>query len=310
MSFISPLALLALLALPAGLAARWWWRRRRPAAGVAFPDVDLVSAAAPPPRLRRFLPLALLVLALAGLGVALARPQVTSAQARQQATIVLAIDTSGSMAAADVFPYRLRAAQDAAERFAEKVPAQFEVGLVTFAGTAQLVVAPTTDREALRAAIEGLLPQGATSIGDAVMSGLEAIKSAQAGRFVPTAGRILLLSDGANTRGTSVEEAAAAARTAGVPVFTVALGTPDGTLPDGTVVSPDPQGLAALAEETGGRAYESKDAASVSQVYSRLGTFIGTEQVKEEVTAWAAGIAALLLVAGGVAAWRLGPRLP
>jgi Ca-activated chloride channel homolog len=310
MSFTTPLALLALLALPLGLGARWWWRRRRPAAGVAFPDLDLVAAAAPPPRLRRHLPLALLVLALAGLGVALARPQVWSAQPRQQATIVLAIDTSGSMAAADVDPYRLRAAQDAAERFADKVPAQYQVGLVAFAGTAQLVVAPTTDRTALRAAIEGLLPEGATAIGDAVMSGLDAIKSAQAGRFTPAAGRILLLSDGANTRGVLPEAAAAAARRAGVPVFTVALGTPDGMLPDGTVVPPNTQQLAALAEETGGRAYESRDAESVSQVYARLGTFIGTDRVRQEVTAWPAGIAALLLVAAGLAAWRLGPRLP
>jgi Ca-activated chloride channel family protein len=260
--------------------------------------------------MRRYLPMALLLLALAGLGVALARPQVTSVQARQQATIVLAIDTSGSMAAADVSPSRLRAAQDAAERFADRVPAQYHVGLVTFAGTAQLVVAPTTDRAALRSAIEGLLPGGATAIGDAVMSGLEAVKSTQAGRFTPSAGRILLLSDGANTRGVAVDDAAAAARQAGVPVFTVALGTAEGMLPDGTVVSPDPQGLAALAEETGGGAYQSQDASSLSEVYARLGTFIGTEAVKEEVTAWAVGIAGLLLIAAGVAAWRVGSRLP
>jgi Ca-activated chloride channel family protein len=142
------------------------------------------------------------------------------------------------------------------------------------------------------------------------MSGLDAIKAAQAGRFTPTAGRILLLSDGANTRGIAVDDAAAAARRAGVPVFTVALGTPDGMLPDGTVVAPDPQGLAALAEETGGRSYESQDAQSVSQVYSKLGTFIGTEPFQEEVTAWVAGVVALLLVGAGVAYRKFGSRLP
>jgi Ca-activated chloride channel family protein len=309
-SFQQPLLLLTLLAIPAGVGLWYLWRRRRPPAAVPFPDVDVLAAATPRPRLRRHLPLALLLLALAGLGFAAARPEVTEAVPKEQATIMLAIDVSGSMAADDVQPYRLRAAQDAAERFGEKVPPQFRVGLVSFSGEATLLLPPTTDRTALRNAIEGLVPEGATAIGEAVRTSLQAIRDSQGGVLKPDTARILLLSDGANTDGLDPSEAAQMAKKAGVPIYTVALGTNDGTLPGGKPVPPDPQGLRALASTTGGKAYESKDAESVSAVYQQLGTFIGTEPQLTEVTAWPAGIAALLLALAGVAAWRFGPRLP
>jgi Ca-activated chloride channel family protein len=309
-SFKEPLVLLSLLAIPLGLAAYWWWRRRRPPAAVPFPDLDVLASATPRPRARRFAPLALLLLALVGLGVAAARPEVSRAVPREAATIMLVIDVSGSMAADDVSPYRLRAAQDAAERFGEKVPPQFRVGLVSFSGEAQLLLPPTTDRTALTNAIESLVPDGATAIGDATKLAIDSLREAQGGAERLQAARILLLSDGANTTGSSVEEGGAVAKRAGVPVYTVALGTEDGILPGGRPVPPDPAGLRALSEITGGRSYESRDAESVTAVYSKLGTFIGTEQQLQEVTAWPAGIAALLLALAGVAAWRLGPRLP
>jgi len=310
MSFKEPLVLLALLAIPLGLAAYWWWRRRHPPAAVPFPDLDVLAAATPQPRARRFAPLALLLLALVGLGVAAARPEVSRAVPREAATIMLVIDVSGSMAADDVSPYRLRAAQDAAERFGEKVPPQFRVGLVSFSGEAQLLLPPTTDRTALRNVVESLVPDGATAIGDATKLAIDSLREAQGGAQRLQAARILLLSDGANTTGSSVEEGAAVAKRAGVPVYTVALGTEDGILPGGRPVPPDPAGLRSLSEITGGRSYESRDAESVSAVYSKLGTFIGTEQQLQEVTAWPVGIAALLLAFAGVAAWRLGSRLP
>lgn len=310
MSFGLPLALLGLLALPVGLALFALWRRRSPRPSVPFPDVDLLVAAAPRPRLRRHLPLALLVLALAGVGFALARPEISRSVPREQATIMLAIDVSGSMAASDVRPFRLRAAQDAAIRFSERVPRQYSVGLVSFSGNASLLLPPTTDREALRSQIENLVPDGATAIGDAVVASLTAIKATQPGARTLEASRILLLSDGSNTTGTLIEDAADQARELGVPVFTVALGTPDGFLPDGRPVPPDAEALARLAEDTGGDSYESRDAESVSAVYERLGTFIGTDEVQDEVTGWPLGIAAALLLLAGLAAWRLAPRLP
>ena len=223
---------------------------------------------------------------------------------------MLAIDTSGSMSADDVSPYRLRAAQDAAKKFAEKVPRQYKIGLVSFSGVATNLVTPTTDRAALDAAIETLRPDGATAIGEAIFSSLDAIRSTQPGVTKLRSARILLLSDGENTTGRSTDQAARAAVEAGVPVATVALGTPDGILPNGRPVPPNPQALRALAESTDASSYESRNAESLSAVYEKLGSVIGTEQVLDEVTAWPAGIAALLLMLAGVAAWRFGARLP
>lgn len=312
MTFQQPLLLLALLAVPLVGALVVWWRRRRPAAGIAYPDLDVVARADPGPRLRRHLPLALALLALAGLAFALARPEVSRDEPRERATIMLAIDVSGSMAADDVTPFRLRAAQDAALTFAEEVPRQYQVGLVSFSGQANLLVAPTTDRTALARAIESLVPDGATAVGEAVVTSLDAIRASQGlaeegGRL--EAARIVVLSDGATTVGLPPSLAAEDASRAGVPVYTVALGTADGVLPNGQRVPPDVEGMRELAEATGADAYESQDAEEVSAVYEELGSFIGTERVRSEVTAWPAGIAAALLVLAGVAAWRLGPRL-
>jgi Ca-activated chloride channel family protein len=311
-TFQQPLLLLTLLAVPLVAALVVWWRRRRPAPGIPYPDLDVIASADPGPRLRRHLPLALALLALTGLAFALARPEVDRAQPRERATIMLAVDVSGSMAAADVSPYRLRAAQDAALTFAQEVPRQYQVGLVSFNGRANLLVAPTTDRTALSRAIESLVPDGATAVGEAVVASLDAIRASQGlaeegGQL--EAARIVVLSDGATTVGLPPSIAAERAAQAGVPVFTVSLGTPDGVLSNGQRVPPDVEGMRALAETTGGDAYESRDAEEVSAVYEQLGSFIGTEQVKTEVTGWPAGIAAGLLVLAGVAAWRFGPRL-
>ena len=310
MSFAWPVALLSLLALPAAAVAYVAYRRRVARRAVPFPDVDLLVAASQRGRLRRYVPIGLAALALAGFLFALARPQVSQAVPKEQATIMLAIDVSGSMSADDVAPYRLRAAQDAAEKFAERVPRQYKIGLVSFSGVATNLVTPTTDRAALDAAIETLRADGATAIGEAIFTSLDAIRSTQPGVTKLRSARILLLSDGENTTGRSTELATQAAREADVPIATVALGTPDGILPSGRPVPPNPQALRALAEATGASSYESRDTGSLSSVYERLGSVIGTETVLDEVTAWPAGIAALLLVMAGLAAWRFGSRLP
>lgn len=310
MSFASPWALLLLIPLLAGVA---WWivrdRRGRDRAAVPFADLDLVALAVPGRRWTRVLPGVLLVLALIGFTLALARPQAVTAVPREEGTIMLAVDVSGSMAADDVSPYRLRAAQDAATTFADTVPRQFQVGLVAFSGQADVLLPPSTDRAAFRRAVGSLVADGATASGEAILSSLDAIRSTQPGATTLRSARILLLSDGANTVGTLPGEAARQAKDAGVPVYTVALGTSEGVLPDGRAVPPDPAALAAVAEITGGQAFESRDAESVTRVYEDLGTFIGTRPVLGEVTAWPTGIAALLLALAGVAAWRVGSRL-
>ena len=310
MSFANPWALLLLIPLLAGAA--WWVLRERRgtrAAAVPFADLDLEAVAAPGRRWTRWLPGTLLLLALTGFTFALARPEAVTAIPREEGSIMLAIDVSGSMAADDVAPYRLRAAQDAAKTFADTVPRQFQVGLVAFNGQADILLPPSTDRAALKRSIDSLVADGATASGEAILSSLDAIRSTQPGAQKLRSARVLLLSDGANTVGTDPQEAAEQAKQAGVPVYTVALGTAEGVLPDGRAVPPDPASLAAVAEITGGEAFESKDAESVNRVYEDLGTFIGTKQVMSEVTSWPIGIAALLLVLAGVAAWRVGPRL-
>jgi Ca-activated chloride channel homolog len=310
MSYQWPFALIALLAIPAAAALYVAYRRRVARHAVPFPDIDLLVAAGTPNRLRRYVPIGLATLAFAGFLFALARPEVTRAVPKEQATIMLAIDVSGSMSADDVQPYRLRAAQDAARKFADRVPRQYKIGLVSFSGVATTLLQPTTDRAAFNAALDTLQPNGATAIGEAIFASLDAIRSTQPGATKLRSARILLLSDGENTTGRSTELAAQAARDADVPVATVALGTPDGILPNGRPVPPNPQALKALAESTGASSYESRDSNSLAAVYEHLGSVIGTEKVLDEVTAWPAGIAALLLVLAGVAAWRFGTRFP
>ncbi len=313
MSFFWPWALALLGLIPIVAAAVWVARRKRTRPGVAHPDIDLLVSLGSAPSWRRFVAPVLALMALVALTVGLARPKSTTDVPREQATIMLAIDTSGSMGASDVAPYRLRAAQDAAVRFADRVPRQYQVGLVTFAAQASLIVAPSTDRIVLKSAIEGLTADGDTAIGDAVLTSIDAIAATQPGVEKLVSSRILLLSDGKNHAGASVEDAIAKAKSVGVPVFTVALGTPDGALPNGqggyTPVPPDVENLRRLASETGGRGYESRDAGSVGAVYEHLGTFIGTDSVPSESTGWWALVGSLLLAGAAASAWRFGTRL-
>ncbi len=313
MNFASPWLLVLLIPLVGGVV---WWivreTRGRTSAAIPFPDVDLVAFAVPTRRRWvKWIPGVLVALALVGFVVALARPQAITDVPREQGIIMLAIDVSGSMAADDVSPYRLRAAQDAAIRFSEKVPRQFQVGLVAFNGQANVLLPPSTDRDAFKRAVDSLVADGATASGEAIIASLDAIRSSQsASTGTLRHARILLLSDGANAVGTLPQDAAQQAKDAGVPVYAIALGTPDGMLSDGRSVPPDPEALAAVAEIAGGQAFQSQDAESLSTVYEDLGTFLGTRQVMGEVTSWPVGIAAFLLMLAGFVAWRVSPRLP
>jgi Ca-activated chloride channel family protein len=312
MSFQAPVFLLGLAAVPLALAALALARRRPARYVVRFPALTTLAAVTPrAPRWRRAVPTALLMLALAALALALARPEATVAVPVERASVVLVTDTSGSMSATDVAPTRLAAAQSAAERFLGRVPKSLQVGLVAFADGPHTVLRPTQDRTQLRATLAALRAEGGTATGDALTSALRRLD--RRGKDAPPAA-IVLLSDGASKTGRDPADAARAAKAAGVPIYTVALGTADGIVqtPDGQVlaVPPDPEALRQVAQLSGGRAFTAEDANALDTVYETLGSRIGTRKEKREISAGFAA-AGLLALGGAVAtALRWRARLP
>jgi Ca-activated chloride channel family protein len=299
-SFQQPLLLLALLAVPLAVAGYLAAERRRGRRERAF-AAPAVSASVLPrrPGWRRHVPPALGLIALAGLLAALARPQVSIAVPSEQASIVLAMDHSGSMAATDVRPSRLEATVAAGERFLAEVPDEVRVGGVVFDHRAEAVQTPTRDREALRAALrEKMRPSGGTATGDALSTSLAMLQArgGSDGKRPPAA--VVLLSDGESTHGRDPLPVADRARELGIPVYTVALGTAAGRLPDGEPVPPDVESLREIAERSGGRAFTAQQAGALREVYERLGSQVATEREDREVTAMFAG-GALALLAGG-----------
>jgi len=198
-----------------------------------------------------------------------------------------------------VSPSRLDATVAAGERFLEEVPERVRVGGVVFDHRAEAVQTPTRDREALRAALrEQMRPSGGTATGDALATSLAMLQArgGQDGRRPPAA--VVLLSDGKSTHGRDPLPVADRARELGIPVYTVALGTEAGTLPDGERVPPDAASLRQIAERSGGRSYTAEQAGALRDVYERLGSQVATEREDREITAMFAG-GALALLAGG-----------
>lgn len=315
MTFAWPIGLVGLLAIPL-LAVLYVFvggrRRRRTAARFANPALvpNLVS---PGPGWRRHVAPALALAALAVLVVGIARPHVVRSVTRDEATIVLAIDTSRSMEANDIRPSRFTAAREAATTFLDTVPDSYRVGIVAFATSADTVLAPTTDRAAAQTALGELRLGSGTAIGNAVQRSVEIAaaderRGVEGGQRPPAA--VLLLSDGAQTTGDVTPAAAALeARKLGVPVSTVALGTRDAVvkvpLPGGltqrVVVAPDVMTLRQLARTTGGTFSEAPTADRLQDVYRALGTRLARSPKRVEVTsAFAAGGALLLLLGGAL----------
>jgi Ca-activated chloride channel family protein len=329
MSFQWPLMLLLLLLVPVALAAFLALeRRRRMRYAVRFTNLDVLAAVMPVRSAwRRYVPIVLFLLALAFALGALARPRVTVSALRENATIVLAIDSSGSMYADDVPPTRLGAAQEAVRRFLKKLPKRYRVGIVTFSSEAQVVASPTTDRELVLRALGYLYAGAGTAIGDGIARSVElARRDEETGTVVPSgtapaAGSpiaIILLSDGAQTRGVlTPQEGAERAKAARIPIYSVALGTPNGvvTFQQGPYqrtfpVPPDKATLKQIADATGGKFYAVASAARLNAVYERLGSSIGRVPRKREATYAALGLAALLLVGAWLASIRSAQRLP
>ena len=319
MTFASPYLLLALLVVPATLAIALWLDRRHARYAVAYTNLDLLASVASTRRQwRRFVPLVLFLLALACAATALARPRATVSAPARRATVVLLVDVSGSMRAADVKPSRLGAAQHAMSEFADRVPKGVKVGLVSFSTGPNVLVIPTTDRSILHEGIDLLAPEAGTAIGDGLAVAVQVVRSsvgdAPRSKDGKIPGAIVLLSDGAQTRGTlSPLQGAARARSAGIRVFTIALGTKNGTLAIGPYfgfggsggglgpqrrfpVRPDPVTLAAIARETGGQTFHATSAEKVDTIYRYLGSSIAHRAKRREISSWFVGAAAVLLL--------------
>lgn len=313
MSFLSPLWLGLLALAPLALAAHFLAGRRARRYAVRFPALDTLARAVGGQRSwRRHVPAVLVALAACALALALARPQMTLARAVERASVVLVTDTSGSMVADDVEPTRMRAAQDAAIRFVDRVPDEMRVGLVSFAERAVSVNALTEDHDQVRAGVEALSAQGGTATGDGLRRALEELRRAREEED-PGPSAIVLLSDGRRTAGRDPLPVAREARRLGIVVHTVALGTPDGAVPDprgfafGRIpVPPDPGTLREIASIAGGRAFAVADAGELDAIYEQLGSRVGTREETREVSdAFAAGGLLLLLFGVGTSLrWR------
>lgn len=311
MSFASPIGLLALLALPLGALALSASRRRRRRDALRFPALETLAGVLPArPSWRRWLPAALTALAVAALALALARPQRTVAVPVEEASVMLVSDASGSMAATDVDPTRLDAARGAAHTFLDEVPGAVRLGLVGFSSVPHTILRPTLDRDTLGETLDGLVADGGTATGDALAEALTALEPERPGARRPPAA-ILLLSDGATTDGRDPVEVAREAARLRIPIYTVALGTPEGALPGGprgsVPVPPDPATMREISRVSGGEAFTAEDGDELRGIYQRLGSRIGTRPRKREMTAGFAGAGLVLLLAAACAgAWHRG----
>jgi Ca-activated chloride channel family protein len=287
MSFASPTFLIGLALMPLALLL-YVRAERRPQ---SFAPAELMPSVAPRRAgWRRHAAVVGYGSALAALLVALAKPQITHAVPTEQARVIIATDRSGSMLADDVSPTRLAAAKKAAGTFLDAVPDSLRVGAVAFNQKAEVLQSPTRDHDAVREALQSVKAAGTTATGDAIKTALDSIKG-----NAPAA--IVLLSDGKSVRGSDPVAAAEEAKQRKIPIYTVALGTAQGTINDGQPVPPDPQTLAKIAELTGGRAFTAGDVNSLDQVYKRLGSQVATEKRKLEVTnLFAGGALALMLI--------------
>jgi Ca-activated chloride channel homolog len=314
-SFREPLLLLALVLLPLAIAAYVLAQRRRKKFALRYTNIDVLAAVAGR-SWGRHVPAALALLALLALLISLGRPERTVAAPQRQGSVIMVTDTSGSMQATDVAPTRLAAAQAAANALTKKVPEEFNLGLVTFNNVAESIVAPTTDRDQIRAAIQGLKVHGSTAMGDGLKLGLQSARAKVKdvdgrARRVPSV--LVLLSDGKSERGSEPVDVADQAKKLKIPIYTIALGTQNGVLNRkgrSIPVPPDNVTLRDIAETTGGRFFAAPSAARLESIYENLGVKFSTKKVKQEVTSSFAGVAlALLLAASILALLRMG-RLP
>ncbi len=341
MNFLWPQNLWLLAALPL-LPVLYLWLLRRPGRRALRLSSLAVARQALQSRWQRHVPPALLGLALAVLALALARPTAPVALPWAKSTILLAMDVSLSMRIRDVQPTRMAAAQEAAKAFLAEAPRHVDVGLVTFAGTAQVAQQATLDRTALEQAIDAIQMQRGTAIGSAIVVCLaelfpdhgidleamtfgprraarsldrrdrpapKAIAPVAPGSY--DAAAIILLSDGRRTTGVDTLEAARMAADRGVRIHVVGLGTPDGHLAEGEglaiYLQLDEPTLREVARMTGGDYHQAGTAEALRSVYQQLGSNMQVRTRDTELTALLAlAAAALVIAAAGLSVWWFG----
>jgi len=330
LTFLWPTMLWLLLAVPLLVLAYVWVLKRRGALAARHARLEMVGGAATN-RLQRALPPLLWLLGLVALILAIARPQAALVLPARIETVILALDMSGSMRATDLEPTRLVAAQNAAKAFVDAQPRHVKVGVVGIAASAALVQSPTEARDEIVKAIERLEPQRGTALGSGLVIALDAalpqarinveefINPPKGKKDEPrkkleeremtagsnTAAAIVLLSDGQSNVGPDPLKAAELAASYGVRVYTVGMGTPEGTTvsADGWQmrVRLDEEKLKQIARVTEGEYFRAPDAKELRQIYSRLSTTLGFEkQQPTEITALLAGLGALLVGLGAV----------
>ncbi len=320
-SFLHPGRLWLLLALIGFVAVYIWTLLRRRKYIVRFSSNRLIDQIAPRrPGLGRHITAVMFLIGLAIGTLGVAQPFKNERIPKQRATIILAMDTSLSMKATDVSPSRIEASKNAAKTFVGSLPPALNLGLVSFDTGARVDVEPTTDRSRVKQSIDKLKLRQGTAIGDAVQSSLDLIAEVpkgEDGKAVPAV--IVLLSDGSTTVGTPTEDAIPLARKAGVPVWTIAFGTPDGVISvqdpssgeNVTVSVPvDAEALAKLASGTGGDSFLAQSAEDLSAVYSKLGSSIGYEVERREVTFRYFVAALSVLALSGLASLLFFQRIP
>ncbi|MEZ4480520.1 MAG: VWA domain-containing protein [Dehalococcoidia bacterium] len=326
LSFAWPLALFALLLIPAAAVLYWWVQKRRSKYAVRFTNIDLLANVVDrTPDFRRHVPPVLLLAALALLIFGLARPQSTEKTPKEEATVILVTDVSGSMNAEDVEPTRLAAAKESARDLVDTLPEKFQVAVVAFSTNVRTIVPPTNDRDLIYRGIDSLTAVGGTAMGDAIVQALDigvpplpvddtttpgganptpSATPAADGKQKPAI--IVLLSDGFNSTG-NVDPIDAANEALGknVPIYTVALGTPDGYVDitqNGRTqrvrVPPDVDTLTAIAEISGGKFFNAPNAGQLEGIYKDLGSKIGFDLSKTDQTHWFAAAAAVFMLAG------------
>ena len=317
MSFTAPIVLWALVLIPLLIAAYVFATRRKNRRGMRFTNTSMLDVVVPKQsQWRRHLAVALSLASLVTLTLAAARPSADVDVPRERATIVVVLDVSQSMQATDVSPSRLAAAKAAAIEFVQTVPEKYNVSIVSMAGNCSILVPPTLQHNTVENAINGLKLQDGTAIGEGIYTALRALQQAPKDPNHPdqvAPGAIVLLSDGTNTAGRAPLQAAAEARNAKVPVYTIAYGTENGYVDlDGKrePVPVDHDLMKQIAETTNGRYFSADSLAELKTVYHNIGSAVGYEKAQREITSRFAGYGLALAVLAALGAISLGAKWP